>query len=94
MCFKGRLEKTCVVLAVTTLPPRLRVHKTTRGGSRFSRAEEYLFMDRAFRNEMDALVNKADDAFNRMMWREGIHSGFFAMQLLRDFYRWGRRYSK
>lgn len=45
-------------------------------------------MDRAFRNEMDALVNKTDDAFNRMMWREGIHSGFFAMQLLRDFYRW------
>ena len=46
-------------------------------------------MDRAFRNEMDALVNKTDDAYGRMMWREGLHSGFFAMQLLRDFYRWG-----
>lgn len=45
-------------------------------------------MDRAFRNEMDALINKTDDAFGRMMWREGLHSGFYAMQLLRDFYRW------
>lgn len=45
-------------------------------------------MDRAFINEMDALVIKTDDAFGRMMWREGLHSGFFAMQLLRDFYRW------
>lgn len=44
-------------------------------------------MDRAFRNEMDALINKTDDAYGRMMWREGLHSGFFAMQLLRDFYR-------
>lgn len=44
-------------------------------------------MDRAFRNEMDALINKTDDAFGRMMWREGLHSGFYAMQLLRDFYR-------
>lgn len=44
-------------------------------------------MDRAFRNEMDALISKTDDAFGRMMWREGLHSGFFAMQLLRDFYR-------
>ncbi|CAN0486221.1 unnamed protein product, partial [Ectocarpus sp. 12 AP-2014] len=50
-------------------------------------AEEYVFMDRAFRNEMDALINKTDDAYGRMMWREGLHSGFFAMQLLRDFYR-------
>lgn len=45
-------------------------------------------MDRAFGNEMDALINKTDDAFGRMMWREGLHSGFYAMQLLRDFYRW------
>lgn len=45
-------------------------------------------MDRAFSNEMDALINKTDDAFGRMMWREGLHSGFYAMQLLRDFYRW------
>lgn len=46
-------------------------------------------MDRAFRNEMDVLIEKADDAFSRMMWREGLHSGFFAMQLLRDIYRCG-----
>ena len=51
-----------------------------------------MFMDRAFRNEIDALINKTDDAFGRMMWREGLHSGFFAMQLLRDFYRWAQRW--
>lgn len=46
-------------------------------------------MDRAFKNEIDALVKKTDDAFSRMMWKEGLNSGFFTMQLLRDFYRWG-----
>ncbi|CAM9199743.1 unnamed protein product [Ascophyllum nodosum] len=65
----------------------LMLQEAKQGKLRETPEEEYLFMDRAFRNEMDALVNKTDDAYGRMMWREGLHSGFFAMQLLRDFYR-------
>ncbi|CAN0310176.1 unnamed protein product [Discosporangium mesarthrocarpum] len=44
-------------------------------------------MDRAFENEMKVLINTTDVAFSQMMWREGLHSGFFSMQLLRDSYR-------
>eukprot|EP00752_Nemacystus_decipiens_P004015 g3678.t1 len=63
------------------------LEEAAQGKLRETPEEEYLFMDRAFSNEMDALINKTDDAFGRMMWREGLHSGFYAMQLLRDFYR-------
>lgn len=72
------------VLALT----QLYLPDATNALAKISTTEEYLFMDRAFSNEMDALINKTDDAFGRMMWREGLHSGFYAMQLLRDFYRW------
>ncbi|CAN0037427.1 unnamed protein product, partial [Choristocarpus tenellus] len=36
---------------------------------------------------MNVLIKCTDDAFGRMMWREGLHSGFFTMQILRDSYR-------
>jgi leucyl-tRNA synthetase len=45
------------------------------------------FMDKAFDNEMSKLCAKTEANFDRMMWREGLQSGFFEMQLLRDSYR-------
>jgi hypothetical protein len=44
-------------------------------------------MDKAFDNEMSKLCAKTEANFDRMMWREGLQSGFFEMQLLRDSYR-------
>jgi hypothetical protein len=45
-------------------------------------------MDKAFDNEMSKLCAKTEANFDRMMWREGLQSGFFEMQLLRDSYRY------
>lgn len=46
-----------------------------------------LFMDRAFANDMDRLVQKTAENYDAMMWREGMLTGFWELQLLRDAYR-------
>jgi leucyl-tRNA synthetase len=44
-------------------------------------------MDRAFDNELNRLAARTEDNYARMMWREGLQSGFYELQLLRDAYR-------
>ena len=49
--------------------------------------EALCFMDRAFNNEMDHLIEATLSDFNRMNFRDGIHRAWFDMIIVRDFYR-------
>ena len=46
-----------------------------------------LSMDKAFAGELSKYVAKTGSEYDRMMWREGLQTGFFEMQILRDNYR-------
>lgn len=48
---------------------------------------EYLYMDRAFMNEMDDLIGRTDANFGNMFYREGLKTGWFDFQIVRDHYR-------
>jgi leucyl-tRNA synthetase len=45
------------------------------------------FNDRVFMTQMSNLINVTAQHFNRLLWREGLHSGFFEFQIIRDQYR-------
>eukprot|EP00741_Cyanophora_paradoxa_P024473 tig00022075_g23630.t1 len=46
-----------------------------------------LFADRVFRNEMNRCVENAGRAFDRMLFRDALKSGFFDLQIAKDTYR-------
>mmetsp|Transcript_25765 Transcript_25765/g.42990 ORF Transcript_25765/g.42990 Transcript_25765/m.42990 type:complete len:1134 (+) Transcript_25765:61-3462(+) len=48
---------------------------------------EMMFMDRAFNNEIDYLVEQTFAEFQKMCYRDGIHRAWFDMMIVRDFYR-------
>jgi leucyl-tRNA synthetase len=55
---------------------------------------DYSFMDRAFNNEMDYLIEATQTEFLRMCYREGIHRCWFDLMIARDMYRdWSTRCS-
>ena len=45
------------------------------------------FVDRAFQNELGALIAQTLECYEAMRWRDGIQAGAFGLQLLRDAYR-------
>uniref|UniRef100_A0A7S3LYW7 leucine--tRNA ligase n=1 Tax=Spumella elongata TaxID=89044 RepID=A0A7S3LYW7_9STRA len=45
------------------------------------------WMDRAFANEVDCLIEAAAADYSRMCYRDGIHRAWFDMIIVRDFYR-------
>ena len=45
------------------------------------------FVDRAFQNELGALIAETLACYEGMRWRDGIQAGAFGLQLLRDAYR-------
>lgn len=49
--------------------------------------ESMCFMDRAFNNEIDYLVEATHAEFTKMCYRDGIHRAWFDMVIVRDFYR-------
>jgi hypothetical protein len=46
------------------------------------------FMDRAFNNEIDYLIEATHADFTRINFRDGIHRAWFDMVIVRDFYRY------
>lgn len=58
-----------------------------RGGS-----DEKHFMDLAFENEVDYLIEEAAKEFDKICFRDGIHRCWFDMMIARDFYRdWAQK---
>jgi leucyl-tRNA synthetase len=51
------------------------------------RTGELLFMDRAFNNEMDYIIEATFIEFEKMCYREGIHRCWFDLIIIRDLYR-------
>lgn len=47
----------------------------------------FVFMDRAFMNEMDYLIEATAAEFDAMRFRDGIHRCWFDMLIARDLYR-------
>jgi hypothetical protein len=45
------------------------------------------FVDRAFKNELGAMIAETLACYESMRWRDGIQAGAFGLQLLRDAYR-------
>jgi leucyl-tRNA synthetase len=48
---------------------------------------DYYFMDKAFSNEIDYLIEATLNDYNKMCFRDGIHRCWFDMLILRDIYR-------
>lgn len=46
------------------------------------------FMDRAFNNEIDYLIEATFTEFSKICYRDGIHRAWFDMMIVRDFYRY------
>uniref|UniRef100_H3G7T4 leucine--tRNA ligase n=1 Tax=Phytophthora ramorum TaxID=164328 RepID=H3G7T4_PHYRM len=51
------------------------------------RTGEFNFNDKVFMNQMNNLINVTASFYDRLQWREGLHSGFFEYQIARDSYR-------
>uniref|UniRef100_K3WQ54 leucine--tRNA ligase n=1 Tax=Globisporangium ultimum (strain ATCC 200006 / CBS 805.95 / DAOM BR144) TaxID=431595 RepID=K3WQ54_GLOUD len=45
------------------------------------------FSDRVFLHQMSNLINATAKYYDRLQWREGLHTGFFDFQIARDTYR-------
>lgn len=56
------------------------------------RRGEYNFMDRCLNNELDYLIEATLIDYDKLMYREGLHRGWFDMIIARDLYRdWSNR---
>ncbi|RMX64546.1 hypothetical protein KXD40_001065 [Peronospora effusa] len=51
------------------------------------RTGELNFNDKVFLNQMNNLISTTASFYERLQWREGLHSGFFEYQIARDSYR-------
>ena len=51
------------------------------------RSGSFLFMDRAFDNEMDFLIESTKKHFSGLCFREGLHKCWYDMIIARDIYR-------
>jgi leucyl-tRNA synthetase len=58
-----------------------------KSGSLRQGADSLCFMDKAFNNEIDYLVEATMQEFTKMCFRDGIHRAWFDMMIVRDFYR-------
>ncbi|CAI5726811.1 unnamed protein product [Hyaloperonospora brassicae] len=57
-------------------------------GSKASlRRGELNFNDKVFLNQMNDLIGQTASFYDHLLWREGLHSGFFEFQIARDSYR-------
>lgn len=59
----------------------------SEGGLRDGEEGAYSFADRVFSNEMDLAVSLTKAAYDSMLFREALKTGFFDLQLARDEYR-------
>ncbi|KAF1332214.1 Leucine-trna ligase, partial [Globisporangium splendens] len=51
------------------------------------RTGELQFSDQVFMHQMSNLINETAKYYDRLLWREGLHTGFFEFQIARDSYR-------
>jgi leucyl-tRNA synthetase len=51
------------------------------------RTGELNFNDKVFMHQMSNLINETAKFYERLQWREGLHTGFFEFQIARDTYR-------
>ncbi|KAI9997634.1 hypothetical protein PInf_001565 [Phytophthora infestans] len=51
------------------------------------RTGELNFNDKVFLNQMNNLISTTASFYERLQWREGLHTGFFEYQIARDSYR-------
>ncbi|CAH0492199.1 unnamed protein product [Peronospora farinosa] len=51
------------------------------------RTGELNLNDKVFLNQMNSLISTTASFYERLQWREGLHSGFFEYQIARDSYR-------
>lgn len=49
--------------------------------------DNFTYQDRIFDNEMNQLIQMADEAYEGMMYRDALKSGFYDLQAARDRYR-------
>ncbi len=49
--------------------------------------DNFTYQDRIFDNEMNQLIGLADEAYENMMYRDALKSGFYDLQTARDRYR-------
>ena len=54
---------------------------------RSDEAAHFTYQDRIFDNEMNNLVQLADEACENMVYRDALKSGFYDLQTARDRYR-------
>lgn len=59
---------------------------------RITNKNEYYFLDKAFENEINILINATALSYDNMCFRDGMHRGWYDMIILRDIYRdWSQR---
>ncbi|KAF1332319.1 Leucine-trna ligase, partial [Globisporangium splendens] len=51
------------------------------------RTGELSFSDKVFMHQISNLINETAKYYDRLQWREGLHTGFFEFQIARDTYR-------
>ncbi|KAI9921675.1 hypothetical protein PsorP6_002514 [Peronosclerospora sorghi] len=51
------------------------------------RTGDFNFNDKVLLNQMNHLIKTTASFYERLQWREGLHSGFFEYQITRDSYR-------
>ncbi len=49
--------------------------------------DNFTYQDRVFDTEMNQLIIMADEAYENMMYRDALKSGFYDLQAARDRYR-------
>ncbi|TDH72962.1 hypothetical protein CCR75_007596 [Bremia lactucae] len=77
---------TCrmAILRLTTEEERI---KRVLEDKALLRYGEHNFNDKVFLNQMNNLIITTASFYERLQWREGLHSGFFEYQIARDSYR-------
>lgn len=46
------------------------------------------FLDRVFDNEINIAIRKSFDAYDKLLFREALKTGWYDLQSARDRYRW------
>lgn len=73
------------ILKLYTLVEWVKEMQETR--STLRSAETNSFNDKVFMSEMNVLIKKTEEAYDKMLYREALKTGFFEFQAARDKYR-------
>ncbi len=73
--------------ATTSCPLHTQEMVASQNALRSDSPNNFTYQDRIFDNEMNQLVRCADEAYENMMYRDALKSGFYDLQAARDRYR-------